>query len=602
MDELLRLLGLTEDLTALDDDALAALVTDLRAECATLLAAGPSDDQLEPLERVAVALEAIGVLQGEREAAAAERQERIDALAARIIAPEDEDEVDPEALPEGEPDPASEAAVIDDAPEPPAEPVTEAEPAAVAAAATEVVPGITVAAALVPAPLRTAAPLSRRPTGGARSSARRPASMSPAARPVSAPAMALVAAANLPHIPAGAVIDSPVALAEAMMSGYEASAGYRGPRAKVPIARIGRQRPADLFGEDRTLYIDDAQANTRKLEALTDLPVLQASGGICAIPNVDYDLPVVGSDARPVRDTAMNRVGAERGGIRTLPVPDFDELTDAITVWSIENDESPGSDGPATKPCLAMTCLDFDEDLVDAIVLCLTIGNFRARFNPESVTNFIARAAIAQAREAETRLLTAIGAGSKQVNSGQLLGATSDVLTTLDRLLEGIRSRRRILRTFPFRLVLPAWLLGLLRANEARRGSGGTTDESYAVADSKIEQWIRTRGVNITWHLDGETGQIFGPQGDGPVLGWPSTVVAYLYPEGGWNFLDGGMLDIGIIRDTTNTAVNNYTIFSETWEGSHYHGIDESYRLTMDVCADGALANGSDIDPCSIGS
>lgn len=604
MDELLRLLGLTEDLSTLDDAALGQLVDDLRAESAAVLATGPDDDQLEPLERVAAALEAIGTLQAERETAAVEREARLSELAARIAGPADEPEAEGDDLPEADPAPEAEAAVIpDDAPEAPAVEVevnVEAPPAAVAAS-IEVVPGITVSPAAAPA-VRAAAPLARRPVGGARTAARRPASMQPGARPVSAPAMALRASANLPHVQADAVLDTPQALAQAMMSGFEASAGYRGPRAKVPVARIGATDPSTLFGESHTLRIDDAGANTRKLEAMTSPEALVASGGICAIPNVNYDLPVIGSDARPVRDTAMNRVGAERGGIRTLPVPDFDELDDAITTWSIANDEDPGSDGPATKPCLAMTCLDFDEDLVDAIVLCLTIGNFRARFNPESVANFIARAAIAQAREAENRMLTAIGAGSKQVNAGELLGTTSDILTTLDRLLAGIRSRRRILKSFPFRWVAPAWLLDQMRANEARRGSGGTTDESYAVADAKIESWVRTRGVNITWHLDGETGQIFGPQGDGPILGWPSTVVHYLYPEGSWNVLDGGMLDIGIIRDTTNTAVNNYTIFSETWEGTHFHGLDETYRITSNTCPSGEMSGSIDISPCSTGS
>lgn len=595
MEELLRLLGMTEDLSALDDEALSALMGDLRAEALRVLEEGPSDEQLAQLDQAGVALEAITAEMGVREVAAAEHQARIDELAARIAGPAAEDEVIEEGV-ETEPVPEAEAAVVPDEVPEAVEPEATPEPVPEAVAAAAPAP--------VAAP-RAAAPLSRRPAATPRISgvnARRPASMQPANRPVTAPAMAMVAAANLPHIPAGAALDSPQALALAMMSGYEASMGYRGPRAKVPIARIGAGDPVNMFGEDRTLRIDDTGANTAKLDRMNSLPALQASGGICAIPNVNYDLPVIGTEARPFRDTALNRVGAERGGIRTLPVPDFDELDDAITVWSIANDEDPGSDGPATKPCLAMTCLDFDEDLVDAIVLCLTIGNFRARFNPESVANFIGRAAIAQAREAETRLITAVGAGSTQVTTGELFTSMADVLTHLDLLLAGIFSRRRLPNGFPFRLALPRWLLGNLRAGEARRGTSRTTDESYAATDAQLSSWIASRGVNLTWMLDGESGQVFQSQGDGPINGWPSTAVGYLYPEGSWNFLDGGMLDIGIIRDTTNTGVNNYTIFSETWEGTHFHGLAESHRIAFNLCPSGELSSDATVAVCSTGS
>lgn len=412
--------------------------------------------------------------------------------------------------------------------------------------------------------------------------------------------LSLVAAANLGSVQAGTPL-TPETLAQAMIEAYRLSEGYRGPRVKVPVARIGARGgdPAELYGEERTLRMGSPEANTAKVAAVTSVSSLTAAGGICAPTPVRYDLPAVGVDDRPVRDDLLARFGADRGGIRTLPPPELTDFTGAVAAWTEANDQNPTS--PTTKPCLTMTCPTEEETLVDAITRCLKIGNFRARFFPEQVQTWIEQAAVWHARFAETRMLTAIGSGSTQVSSGQLLGAMPDTVATIVRATAAFRSRRR-LGAQRLRWGIPFWLLNLLTADLARQmPRGGSLEEQYAVAEAELLRIFSALGLNVTTFLDGETGQVFGAQGDGPLIGWPSTVVTYLFPEGSWLFLDGGQLDLGIVRDSTLVGTNDYLVFAETFENVHFHGI-ESHRLTLDLCPDGSVAGTVDVNPCTVGS
>ena len=560
---LAELLALLADLSALDDEALAQLLDDLRA-AADELAQDASDDALASLDSIAEGVEAIAAEQEAREAEAADRQARAEAALDRIRGPEGEPEPEPA-------EPVAEAPE----PEPEGEPEPEPAPEAVAAAAAR------------PRPARTAA--------------RRPAAMSPDARPKGAQdpsKWGLVASANLAGFQAGERLDDAGKIADAMWAAVQSTRGYtHGPRVKVRVARAGSDRPEDLYPDERVLT-SDVRSNLRKIQAATSRQALAASGGICVNPQINYDQPVWGSQRRPVRDNLMVRFGADRGGVRTLPPPIIDDLEGAIGFWTEANDVNPTD--PETKPCLTLTCPDEVDGVVEAVTKCLQYGNFRARFFAEQINAWMELAAIRHAREAEQRLLGSIGGGSTQVTTGEGLGATQDVLATLGRAVAVLKSRHR-LEGVALQWGIPFWLLDMIRVNQAREIPNGTLDERFAVADATILGWFRAWGVTPTLLLDGESGQEFGAQGDGALQGWPSSVVSYLYPSGSWLFLDGGTLDLGIVRDSTLNSTNDVQAFAETFEGAHFNGV-ETWRLSMDLCPSGAVSGAVEFDPCATGS
>ena len=408
------------------------------------------------------------------------------------------------------------------------------------------------------------------------------------------------AATDVPDVAAGALLDGPLALAAAISSRIESIRGYYdGPPQKLLVASI-----VGGFAEDRMLG-RDALSNAEKVEpvltaaAYGDQDALTASGGLCAPTTVRYDLPTLGDDARPVRDS-LPRFGAERGGVRWMPSPDFTALDGALDVWTMQDDEDAVDDPEVRKPCLRVVCPAETEALTQAITECLEFGNVVARTVPELVAAWLRLVGVAWARKAENELLTAINAGSTQVTSGQLLGATRDVLAVLDRANAYYRYRYRLSDNARLRWMAPRYIRDMIRTDLAREMPGSNT-ERLAMADAQIAEFFAVRNISVTWHMDGVVVP-FTPQGNGPLQGYPTTVQTQLFLEGTWVHLDGGRLDLGVFRDSDLVASNDYRMFSESWEYAAKFGPGQSMRLTLDLCPDGATSGTVDIDPCSTGS
>ena len=100
---------------------------------------------------------------------------------------------------------------------------------------------------------------------------------------------------------------------------------------------------------------------------------------------------------------------------------------------------------------------------------------------------------------------------------------------------------------------------------------------------------IRNSGVNAAFFWDFPTGgpNMGAAQFDGLDLrNWPTTVEFALFPEGHFVFLDGGELNLGIVRDSTINDTNDYQLFAETFEGVAALG-PEALWITQTFCPDG---------------
>ena len=578
--DLESLLALVAAIADQDADALADLDANL-IRAAEDIASGDdlTDEDLTNLERISEAITTVRTEAAARDEAAAERAGRAEAalLAIRGEAPDEGDDGEPASDDEAETDDATES---DD--------TTEADEAE-----TDELVQIAAGAAPTP-PVVLSRVAARRPAPG------RVATMP--AEPGDLRSLSLVASANAPGVPAGQPITDYDQLAAAFVSAVQTAQDYRGPAAKVSIARAATTYPeTHVLGDSWAANHQRIEAAQRAIQRAGGVRQgiangLTASGGICAPKEVNYDMPVLGSDARPVRDQWLTRFQADRGGITTMPSPVLTQLDAAVGVHTEANDVS-----GLTKACLTVTCPTETSTVVEAMYRCLQFGNFRSRFFPEQIEAWMRLAVTEHAREAEVRLLAKIATGSTAVTHGQVLGTSRDVLSAIDRAVAQWRYRHRTEDGFVLQFAAPRWLRDQIRVDVARQIPVGTVDETMALADSTIDGWFRARNVEPTWLMDGESGQTFGTQGVGPMIGWPSTVKTYLAPAGGWLFLDGGTLDLGIVRDSVLNGTNDVRMFAETFEGAHFHGV-ESWTLTIDVCPDGSTSSTIDINPCASGS
>lgn len=397
--------------------------------------------------------------------------------------------------------------------------------------------------------------------------------------------VAITAGADIPGVSAGTPLRDMNEVAEAFVKRLHTLRRVNGGDGEQHIvASIQVDYPDDLH-----LRSDDAEKNLNKIRARSGSEALVAAGGWVAPLESRYDVySVGGSTARPVRD-ALVRFGADRGGIRYLTPPSLPSVganiaTSGISTWTAANDASPSS--PTVKPTYIVPGGSEVTATVDALTLSLQFGNFQTRAYPERVARFNELALIQHARYAEDVLLADLKAGSTNVTSGTVLGAVRDFLVTLGRAVAAYRHRHRLEAVQPLRAIAPLWLKDMLRADIAMQMPGDGLDETLNLADAKIEAWLRARNVNITWHLDG-TG--FGTQTASALLDFPATVEWALFAEGTWLFLDGGTLDLGIIRDSTLVGTNDYKMFVETFEATAKVGV-ESLWVTSTIDNNGAAA------------
>ena len=399
------------------------------------------------------------------------------------------------------------------------------------------------------------------------------------------------------------------------------------------------------YPTDRRLVGGDRLINESRMDAVASPEAVVAAGGICAPLPIDEELITYGSTNRPVRDS-LPRFNAERGGVIYLTPPTLADVDGAVSIWTLADDYAAiGADLPTdgllpgevparsaadgtlgtsvypghingtgadvtgpVKPCIRITCGEEIRAYVDAIPSCFTIGNMQARAYPELVEKHLELALVWQARFGEQRLLTRIGNLSTKVRTKATHGITRDFLNALSQAVAGFRSRHRLDENFRLHAILPVWFRDAIRADMLLQIAGDGQDATFGLTDATIDRWIAERGVNVTWALDGEAGQVFGDQDGAPTLSgvnvtpgtetdlveFPDEVIWYLFPEGGFVFLDGGTLDLGIVRDSTLNSKNDYQIFVETFEGLIKRA-PETFRVTTPLNILGATTG--TVDP-----
>lgn len=346
------------------------------------------------------------------------------------------------------------------------------------------------------------------------------------------------------------------------------------------------------FPEDRILSgSNPPETNFRLINAVTSPEALTAAGGLCAPVDVSYDIfGLEGSTARPVRD-ALAVFSADRGGIRFVTPPVLADLAGAVSVWTLQDDQDAATAGAPNpiKPCLRVDCGDEVTVYTDAIPLCLTFGNLGARAWPELVERHLELGMVEHARFAETRLITRIGALSTAVTAAAELGAARDIFNQLDAAAAGYRNRYRMDAQAPLRAIFPEWFKNALRSDLVKQLPGDGQESTFALADNFMSNWFNVRHINVSWQMDGEAGQQFGAQAIGALLSYPESLIWYLFAEGTFIFLDGGTLDLGLVRDSVLNGTNDYKIFLETFEGVAKVGV-ESLKITSELKIAGASA------------
>jgi hypothetical protein len=426
---------------------------------------------------------------------------------------------------------------------------------------------------------------------------------------VSEPArVAITAGADIPGYTAGSEIASMNEVAQAMEKRLHALRRVNGGDGEQHIVASF----STSYPEDRVLTTDP-EANRAKIEAVVGQEALTASGGHAAPFEVKYDIFGLGSTTdRPVRDL-LPKFQADRGGVRFVTPPTLISLSNAnanatsvydysgaVGLWN-ESTATPsvasftdniGDSTTTVKGTKTVSAAAEQTAYTDAVTLQLQFGNLMTRAYPELIARHNELALVQHAREAELVLLDKIGSASKAVNAhaatteaASLIGFARDFLVQVRKAAVAYRSRHRLNPETRLKAIVPAWIYDAMAADLALNMPG---DGNLGVGANEIKGYLAGSNVDLVASLDlGSFGA--QPGASAKLLEFPDSFSWFLFAEGTFLFLDGGTLDLGIIRDSSLVNTNDYKMFVETFEGVAFVGV-ESLKITTAISINGVAA------------
>jgi hypothetical protein len=541
VDELTELFGLLEDVSALTDDQLADCEGRLREAYDSLRENEIDSASISELARI---MDGIDQIAGENAKRDEERQKLADDVAAldRRMAGESEAPVEPTQaeIPvdgQGEPDELEEEE-------------DEKQPVFAAGRAKVMVP-------------RRAQPIERGEDGNFR----------------------ILSAPDLPNRPAGATFTNMMEVAQATCDRLGSFRGeYHGPTQNVRVATIQWARPPEYH-----LTTDNVQLNMKRIREITSPMAVVAAGGFCGPCDIVRGVDTIGDTSRPVRDS-LPGFTASRGCIqfqRGVSIGDVDSAppnADSPFGWHTEADFTAGTPklGPWCIPCSPV-----DSCQVEAAYMRLCFSNFQDRFNPENMAAYQDVVRVAQARAAERRLLGQMRSSAVSVTAPALtVNSLRALMQAVGFLRQWFEDKYRLPTGLGLVAYLPRWLAVMTAIDMSWQAPG---DNTIAFATADVERALANYGVRIVWTMESEiAGQDLTNQAT-PTFVFPSDVQMLIFPSGTYTFLDGGTLDLGIVRDSTLNEANKFETFFESFEGVCKTGY-ESINATIPLCQSGAAA------------
>lgn len=415
--------------------------------------------------------------------------------------------------------------------------------------------------------------------------AARPDGVAPVTETEAPAGAALVASNAAPGTPEGTVLDR-WALANAITrKRHGMNNASAGSYERIVLATAQSDLPNKVGGGAEENFSVFATVADQWRSTRTQQTALVASGGNCAPLEPSYEFFRLAVPLNPV-EQALPVVEAPRGGIRFITPPLWTDAEGGVRVTT-EAEDAAGYPPTEPKPCVRVECPPIEECRVDAVSQCVTFGNLNYRVFPEQVAAFLDDLAVAFTRTKEVHYLDGIDAASTAVTAAPAYGATRGVTLTLLTAAANYRRRQHMAANATLTLMLPSWVVEFIKVdmvNDHALGLGFLN-----AGEAEVNAWLASMNLDVAWYYDSATGagQAFDDaQGAGAINAFPTSVVGYLFAPGTFVRLDGGTLDVGIVRDSTLNGTNDLQIFSEQWIQVCNVGL-ESLRLEITLCPDG---------------
>lgn len=361
-------------------------------------------------------------------------------------------------------------------------------------------------------------------------------------------------------------------LSDAMYDAWRRLPANSGPRAVARI-KVDNQIKLGEDGPANGVILNKVMQATQ--QARQDNVALTAALG-CAPSEPVYEF--FNQSVRGAGLVDLPSVTARRGS-RTYPP--------AVGFTSIDGQAGVGTMYTgASKSCYTVNCGTTRTTDVIANYTCLTFDNEEQLFYPEMVDQYQALSMIAHEHEVNQRLIEGMRdhAITNEIhdldtNGGTVIGLVRALLRVRAWYIE----RHKMSENAVLDALMPYWFAAAYAVDIVTRQS---TDMATSInlGLGRIEAELRQGGINAQFVYDWQTG---GPEG------FDDHGSALLYAPGSYVRLDGPTLDLGVVRDSTLNAANDFQVFFESWTGLAAPGIESIYIQGIETCPSGQTALGT---------
>lgn len=382
----------------------------------------------------------------------------------------------------------------------------------------------------------------------------------------------IVAAADIPGIPAGAELDGIRSLSQAAQS--RGSALMRlgtNTRSTVGVASIRRQSSQYTVDGNNDVEVIEQACNEGALEGGS---LLAAGNGWCSPSEYLYefcdgpqlyglvDLPTVLAPRGGVR----HPVWTDDDGNQRMPPPAAD------IGFHMTEEESKTQQ----KPCMRIPCPTWTECRLDLSGLCVIAPILQQRAFPESIDDWMSKLLVWHAHKLNGWVLSKMEDLSTVVDvpaptfqaagdngpAGWIdphgPGALQTILSAVELRAMHVRNRHRLGFGTTLEMVAPDWLRGILRADISKK----LGIQEWAVSNSQIDAYFTARNIRIQWVVDWQDAWI---DADPSAIGgdefaniWPETVKIMLYPAGTFYRASLDVISMDTMYDSTLLRSNEY--------------------------------------------
>lgn len=565
-----------QDLTQLEPDQLVALEQQITSRGEELSEADSSPESVEELELLAQQADAIDAENARRDAERADLDSRKETAGGRFKKPdaatdippvdaENEDELDENGQPKVK---AKEAAP---------------EPAVIDQIAAAVSAGVTQALAIagVTSPVKGGVP------GNVAALTARQSARSKV-REGGGDEAFMVATAHAPHMKEGAPFADPMAVAEAIVNKrLNMTSVPGGTRDFVSIAHTDKFIPGEHLSQ-----MDTAENFRILREVQIGAPkALVASGHACAQYAPSYEFFRLAEPQNPY-EQATSVVQAPRGGINYIVPPSVAAAAAAIDISAQNRNFTAGfvqfSAGP--KACITVSCPSTSSAEVSAVSQCVTFDNLNYKVFPEQVSAFLEDVAVQFTSTKEVFYLDYVNSNSTAVTGNYCYGFSRSILHDWVVATVGYRKRHGMRSDATMVVAAPDWAREAVKLDMAMDGYQGLS--YFDITDAALNAALSAHNIDAIWYNDNPTSvtpnqKFNGAQAVGGLNQFPTKVKAFIYAPGTFVRLDGGTLDVGLVRDSTLNRTNDLQLFMEEWIGIAKLGF-ESIGLLSTLCVNGA--------------